>query len=127
MFAPSVTQKQPFFRQLNRGIVVYVAGLVAAMLAAYTMFGGGMIARFMDVLRVEFTRMPDAALQPFADAVNSALSLGGAPGGVSVEVLVNGYVLGGGPVTFHDDTEAFVCTFIALQKLRHTDCWPMVP
>jgi hypothetical protein len=38
--------------------------------------------------------------------------LGGAPGGVSVEVLVNGYVLGGGPVTFHDDTEAFVCTFI---------------
>lgn len=79
--ARGVTQKQPFFRQLNRGIVVYVAGLVAAMLAAYTMFGGGMIARFMDVLRVEFTRMPDAALQPFADAVNSALSLGGAPGG----------------------------------------------
>lgn len=75
-----VMQKQPFFRQLDRGVAAYAAGLVAAMVAAYAVFGGGMIARFVDVLREEFTRMPDAALQPFADAVNSALSLGGTQG-----------------------------------------------
>ncbi len=73
-------QKQPFFRQLNQGVAAYALGLVAAMLAAYAAFGGGMIARFMDVLRVEFARMPDAALQPFADAVNSALALSGSRG-----------------------------------------------
>ena len=73
----SMAQKQPFFEQLKLGIAAYVLGLVAAMIAAYMSFGSGMIASFVDVLRAEFDRMPDAALQPFADAVNSALALNG--------------------------------------------------
>ena len=81
-----VARKQPFFTQLKAGIAAYGLGLVAAMLAAYAAFGGGMIAQFVDVLRSEFARMPDAALQPFADAVNSALSLSGAQGFVPFTV-----------------------------------------
>jgi len=73
----SMAQKQPFFEQLKLGIAAYVLGLVAAMIAAYMSFGSGMIASFVDVLRAEFDRMPDAALQPFADAVNSTLALNG--------------------------------------------------
>ena len=36
-------------------------------------FGSGMVAKFMDVLRAEYNRMPDAALQPMVDAVNAML------------------------------------------------------
>ena len=75
-----MARKRPFFEQMKWGVVAYALGLVAAMLIAYISFGGGMIARFTDVLRAEFERMPDAALQPFVEAINSALSLSGATG-----------------------------------------------
>lgn len=71
-------RKRPFFEQLRGGIAAYAAGLVGAMVVAYAGFGGGMVAQFVDVLRGEFARMPDAALQPFVDALNSAMSLSGA-------------------------------------------------
>ncbi|MBR1820082.1 MAG: hypothetical protein IJ769_00515, partial [Clostridia bacterium] len=73
-----VALKRPFFEQLRAGIAVYAAGLVGAMLVASASFGGSMVAKFVDILRGEFTRMPDAALQPFVDALNSAMSLYGA-------------------------------------------------
>lgn len=83
-----VAAKQPFFRQMSLGIAAYAAGLVAAVLAAYAAFGGNMVAKIMDVLRQEFQRMPDAALQPFADAVSSALAMSGLQreGGFTVEM-----------------------------------------
>ena len=75
-----MARKRPFFEQMKWGVVAYALGLVVAMVTAYLSFGGRMIARFTDVLRAEFVRMPDAALQPFVEAINSALSLGGATG-----------------------------------------------
>ena len=83
--APSVmvvfgaTGKKPFFEQMNAGVIAFVGGLLAAMLIAYTAFGSGMVAKFVDVLRAEYNRMPDAALQPMVDAVNAMLpTVGGA-------------------------------------------------
>ena len=72
-----VAHKRPFFEQMKVGVAAYGLGLVAAMLVAYASFGGGMIARFVDILRAEFDRMPDATLQPFADMVNSAMAMNG--------------------------------------------------
>ena len=68
-----VALKQPFFEQLNAGVIAFVTGLIAAVLIAYASFGGAMVARFADVLRTEFALMPDAALQPLVDAINSTL------------------------------------------------------
>ena len=73
----AMPQKKPFFEQMKGGILAYGLGLVAAMLALYLMFGGNMIARFVDLIRQEFARMPDAALQPVVDALNSAFTLSG--------------------------------------------------
>lgn len=82
-----MAQKRRFFEQLNAAIVAYIIGLLAAMVVAYMRFGGSMVARFTDLMRAEFAAMPDAALQPFVDAINSTLSLGGVGGNVyTVEV-----------------------------------------
>ena len=81
--APSVpvvlgaTGKRPFFEQMNAGVITFVVGLLAAMLVAYMSFGSGMVAKFVDVLRAEYNRMPDAALQPMVDTVNAMLSAAG--------------------------------------------------
>ena len=81
--APSVmvvfgaTGKRPFFEQMNAGVIAFVGGLLAAMLIAYASFGGGMVAKFVDVLRAEYNRMPDAALQPMVDWMNTMLSSAG--------------------------------------------------
>lgn len=72
-----IEQKQPFFAQLRGGIAAFGIGLVAAMGIAYLSFGGGMVARFVDLMRAEFARMPDAALQPIVDALNSAFAMSG--------------------------------------------------
>jgi len=71
------TGKRPFFEQMNAGVIAFVGGLLAAMLIAYIAFGGGMVAKFVDVLRSEYNRMPDAALQPMVDTVNAMLSAAG--------------------------------------------------
>lgn len=73
-----VVQKQPFFRQLRRGLVAFVLGLLAAMLVAYATFGGSMISRFMDVVRQIVGRIPDASLQTMLDALRAALPAEGA-------------------------------------------------
>lgn len=73
-----VDRKRPFFEQMKLGVPAYGAGLVAAMLIAYASFGGGMVARFVDILRAEYGRMPDSALQPLVDSVNSMLAVNGA-------------------------------------------------
>ena len=75
--ALAMQRKQPFFEQMKGGILAYGLGLVAAMLALYLIFGGNMVARFVDLIRQEFARMPDAALQPIVDALNSAFTLSG--------------------------------------------------
>lgn len=75
-----MAQKKPFFEQINAAIVAYAAGLLAAMALAYMRFGGSMVTRFTDLLRVEFAQMPDAAMQPFVDALNSTLALSGVQG-----------------------------------------------
>ena len=75
--ALAMQRKQPFFEQMKGGILAYGLGLVAAMLALYLIFGGNMVARFVDLIRQEFARMPDAALQPVVDALNSAFTLSG--------------------------------------------------
>jgi len=56
------------------------------MLVAYTAFGSGMVAKFVDVLRAEYNRMPDAALQPMVDAVNAMLPAAGGMGSPSMTV-----------------------------------------
>ncbi len=73
-----MTQKRPFFTQLRNGVIAYALGLMTAILIAYFSFGGNMIAQFTERLRTEFARMPDAALQPFVEALNSTLALSGA-------------------------------------------------
>ena len=90
--APSVivvfgaTGKRPFFEQMNAGVIAFVGALLAAMLIAYTAFGSGMVAKFVDVLRAEYNRMPDAALQPMVDAVNAMLPVAGGVRGQSMTV-----------------------------------------
>jgi len=80
------TGKRPFFEQMNAGVIAFIGGLLAAMLIAYTAFGSGMVAKFVDVLRAEYNRMPDAALQPMVDAVNAMLPTAGGLGGPSMTV-----------------------------------------
>ena len=63
---------KPFFEQMNARVIAFVGGLLAAMLIAYASFGGGMIAKFVDTLRSEYDRMPDAALQPLLTALAAA-------------------------------------------------------
>ena len=69
--------KKPFFEQMNAGVIAFVGGLLAAMLIAYAAYGGGMVAKFVDLLRAEYNRMPDTALQPMVDTVNTMLSAAG--------------------------------------------------
>lgn len=71
-------QKRPFFEQLRGGIAAYAVGLVAAMGIAYLAFGGSMVAKFVNLMREEFARMPDSTLQPIVDALNSAFAVSGA-------------------------------------------------
>ena len=73
-----MAQKRPFFEQMKLSITAYVVGLLAATLIAWLSFGGSMIARFTELMRREFARMPDATLQPFVEAINSTLALSGA-------------------------------------------------
>ena len=73
-----MAQKRPFFEQMKLSITAYAVGLLAATLIAWLSFGGSMIARFTELMRREFARMPDAALQPFVEAINSTLALSGA-------------------------------------------------
>ena len=75
-----VARRQPFFEQLRLSLVYYGAGVVAAIVIAYMSYGSGMVQKFMDVMRTQFRRMPDAALQPLVEAVNSALSTQGLQG-----------------------------------------------
>ena len=70
-------RKKPFFDQMREGIAAFGLGLVAALGVCYLAFGGNMVARFVDLLRSEFAQMPDSALQPIVDAMNSAFTLGG--------------------------------------------------
>ena len=69
--------KRPFFEQMNAGVIAFIGALVAATLVAYTTYGGRMIARFVDVLRAEYNRMPDAALQPMVEWMNAMLPVAG--------------------------------------------------
>ena len=73
-------RREPFFRQLKTAIIAYAAGLVAATLIAYAVFGGGMVARFVNLLRAEYDRMPDAAMQPLVEWINAMLAVRGGEG-----------------------------------------------
>ena len=75
-----MAKKQPFFEQMRNGVMAFALGLLAALAVAYLSFGSGMIARFTELMRREFARMPDAAMQPIVDALNSTFSLGGVSG-----------------------------------------------
>lgn len=75
-----MSQKAPFFDQMKVGIAAYVAGLLTATVIAYVSFGGGMVARFVDLIRAEYDRMPDAALQPFVEWANSMMVVNGTMG-----------------------------------------------
>ena len=81
-----VARKAPFQEQVPAGIAAFTAGLLAALLIAYISYGGGMIARFVDLLRNEYDRMPDAALQPLVEWTNSMLPAGIAGTGQGVTV-----------------------------------------
>lgn len=80
------SRSQPFFEQLRQSLFCYVAGVAAAIVVAYMSYGGGMVQKFMDVMRAQFERMPDAALQPFVEAVNNALSAQGMTGMTGITV-----------------------------------------
>ena len=76
----------PFFDQMKAGIIAYCAGLLVAMVIAYVSFGGGMIARFVSLLRSEYDRMPDAALQPLVEWANTMLPSGAGIAGQGITV-----------------------------------------
>lgn len=69
-------KKAPFFSQMKAGIIAYAAGLLAGMLIAYAAFGSGMVARFINLLRAQYDSMPDSALQPLVEMVNSMMAVG---------------------------------------------------
>lgn len=71
-----VDRKAPFFDQMKLGVAAFGLGLLGAVLIAYASFGGGMVARFVDLLRSEYDRMPDAALQPLVEWTNSLAPAG---------------------------------------------------
>ena len=73
-------RREPFFKQLKIGIIAYAAGLVAATLIAWVSFGSGMVARFVNLLRAEYDRMPDAAMQPLVEWINAMLAVSGGEG-----------------------------------------------
>lgn len=75
-----IALKRPFFEQMKVGIAVFLASMLAAVTVAYMGFGGNMIQRMADALRVQFDQMPDAFFTPFVEMVNSALSAGNIPG-----------------------------------------------
>ena len=81
-----MSKKRPFFDQLNAGVAAFGGGLLAALTIAYTSFGGGMIVRFVDTLRAEYARMPDAVLQPMVDWVNAMLPSGALGGSSAITV-----------------------------------------
>ena len=66
--------KQPFFAQLKRSIAMYVGGLLLAIVYAYAVYGGGMITRFMNLLRAQYDHMPDDYFAPFIDMYNNAMA-----------------------------------------------------
>ena len=86
--------KQPFFDQLRNGIIVSVLGMLTAIFIAYSGYGGDMIARFMDLIRTEISRMPDAMFQPFIDAINSSLVLSGVSGARMTVQTYRGQMMG---------------------------------
>ena len=73
-------RKAPFFSQLKTAVIAYAGGLLVAMLIAYASFGSGMVAQFVNLLRAEYDRMPDATLQPLVEWVNSMLAVGAGRG-----------------------------------------------
>ena len=72
-----IARKRPFFEQTRVGVIAYGLGLLCAMLIAWLAFGGGMVARLVEQMRLEFARIPDSALRPLARELNAALSLSG--------------------------------------------------
>jgi len=82
----AMERKAPFFEQLRLGICAWGSGLLLAILIAYMSFGGGMIVRFIDLLRTEYSLMPDGALQPLVDWINALLpaAMPGAGAGMTV-------------------------------------------
>ena len=81
-----MSAKRPFFEQMRAGIAAYGLGLVGALLVAYLSFGGGMVARFIDLMRQEIAAIPDAALAPLARELNAALNVSG-QGGYTVQSM----------------------------------------
>ena len=75
-----IAMKQPFFTQLRNALIAYGAGLVAAVFLAYAIYGGNMIGKLADLMREQFTLMPDEVFSPIVDAINSAISPGGVAG-----------------------------------------------
>ena len=78
--------KRPFFEQLKTDIVIYLSGLVAAILIARLTFGGNMLGRAMEALQDQFRRMPDELFSPFLDVINGTLSGGSVPGASGMTV-----------------------------------------
>lgn len=74
MLLPGMQRCRPFFDQIRKALLFYFAGMLAAVCIAYMSFGGNMVQRFMDVLRQQFRYIPDSALAPFVEAINSTLA-----------------------------------------------------
>ena len=77
LLIPGIRGTRPFFDQMRASLLLYFGGMVGAVVIAYVSFGGSTIQHFMDVMRQQFRYIPDAALAPFVEAVNSALSMEG--------------------------------------------------
>ncbi|MBR1559217.1 MAG: DUF2232 domain-containing protein [Clostridia bacterium] len=68
-----ILTKRPFFEQMKLDIGFYLAGLLAAVTIAWSVFGGNMIPRAVDALRAQFELTPDLFFLPFVEAVNAAM------------------------------------------------------
>ena len=71
MYETSMQIAEPFIWTFGDANSILLSSLLLLLI------GGGMIAKFVDVLRAEYNRMPDAALQPMVDWVNAMLPAAG--------------------------------------------------
>lgn len=70
----AVAARRPFFEALNLSVIAYIAGMLAALVAAYISFGGGMIGRAMDALLGQMYQMPVSFYERLVETLNQMMA-----------------------------------------------------
>jgi len=86
LICQGIARRRPFFEQLRTALIICVLGLAAAVLVAFSVYGGNLIGRLSEAMRAQFDQIPDEYLAPIVDAFNGALSNSGLSGLMSFTV-----------------------------------------